>query len=240
LPLVVVEGDADAVAVHRAAPSCPCYVCDGTRAMRPHAKQELDALAAIALASSSGSSSRAGGGDDGASPATTTTTAIPPQPQKVELVVLTDPDERGRELRAFLDEAFAASGARARHAFVPEQAATKAEDSGGHGGGHAAGNRGIEHAPPKALKAALEAAMPSHPPGRKAFTPEWAREQGLAGAFEGAPHDGGEAAKRRRALCRALGLGQCSSAQMLSALNRYFDVAVVESAVGELGGGARN
>jgi 5S rRNA maturation endonuclease (ribonuclease M5) len=191
--------------------------------MRPHAKQELDALAVIAVASG-------GNGDDATS---TTTVSVPQQPHKVELIVLTDPDERGRELRAFLDAAFAAAGARARHAFVPEAAATKTAAAAA-GGNHDVGNRGIEHAPPKAVKAALDVARPSHPTGRKAFTPEWARERGLAGAFEGAPHDGGDAARRRRDLCRALGLGQCSSAQMLSALNRYFDEDVVESAIEKL------
>jgi hypothetical protein len=89
-----------------------------------------------------------------------------------------------------LDAAFAAAGARARHAFVPEAAATKTA-AAASGGNHDVGNRGIEHAPPKAVKAALDVARPSHPTGRKAFTPEWARERGLAGAFEGAPHDGG-------------------------------------------------
>jgi len=143
---------------------------------------------------------------------------------------MTDPDERGRELRLFLDDVFAASGARVRHAFVAEAAGTSAEDSA-RPGGHAAGNRGIEHAPAPAVRAALDAARPSRGPDRRAFSPEWARERGLAGAYEGAPHDGGEAARRRRALCARLGLGACSSAQLLAALNRYFDEAAVEAAI---------
>ena len=198
----------------------PCYVCDGTRAMRPHARPELDVLAAIAAAATA----TAG--------APTTVTVVPPQPRPVDLVVLTDPDERGRELRAFLDEAFAASGARARHAFVAEADATKGDDDDGNGGNHAAGNRGIEHAAPSAVRAALAAARPSYAADRRAFTPEWARERGLAGAFDGgAPQDNGDAARRRRALCARMGLGRCSVAQLLSALNRYFDEAAVEAAI---------
>ena len=110
------------------------------------------------------------------------------------LVVLTDPDERGRELRAHIDAALSraleAQGlprSRLLHAFVPEASALAAVD----GPVHAAGNRGIEHAVPGVLLAALRAAAPSHPPGRGAW--DLPRLQALRLAR---PFDGGKDAQR--------------------------------------------
>ncbi len=141
-----------------------------------------------------------------------------------DLLVLTDPDERGRDLRAYLDDTIGPL----QHAFVAEGDATAAVD----GPIHSAGNRGIEHAPPAVLQAGLEAASRSFGTGRSEFTAEWAQAAGLANAFD-ADVEGRDdkAPERRRALCALLGLGQCTSAAMLSALNRYFSREQVEQAL---------
>ncbi|KAF8068452.1 DEAH4 [Scenedesmus sp. PABB004] len=142
------------------------------------------------------------------------------------LVVLTDPDERGRELRLHLEGAIGPLG----HAFVPEPAASAAAD----GPVHAAGNRGIEHVVPLGVQAALARARPAHPPGRDAWSLERLQAARLANAFDGGAERSAGAAARRRALCAALGLGRCSAAQLVAMLNRFFDDAEVEAALAAL------
>jgi hypothetical protein len=63
------------------------------------------------------------------------------------------------------------------------------------------------------------------------------REMRLANAFDDADavvHGPGGAAERRRQLCALLGLGRCSGAQLLAALNRFFDEEAVEAALAQL------
>lgn len=60
----------------------------------------------------------------------------------------------------------------------------------------------------------------------------------LVNAFDGAEavvQGPGGAADRRRQLCAQLGLGRCSGAQLLTALNRFFDEATVDAALAQLG-----
>jgi 5S rRNA maturation endonuclease (ribonuclease M5) len=146
------------------------------------------------------------------------------------LVVLTDPDERGRELRGHLDDLIAPL----HHAFVPEQQGTSDTD----GPLHSAGNRGIEHVVPLGVQRALAAAQPSWPKDRAVWGPEDLQRLQLANAFD-AGHEGvvrgpGGAAARRRQLCALLGLGRCTAAQLLGALNRYFSEEQLEAALQQL------
>jgi 5S rRNA maturation endonuclease (ribonuclease M5) len=172
--------------------------------LRPHVTKELEALAALGR----------------------------------PLVILTDPDERGRQLRGHLDAALAPLlSARAPpvallHAFVPEASAVALED----GKVHAAGNRGIEHSVPRVLATALRAAAPGHPPGRAVWDLESLHRLRLARPFDGGAQPGAadEPRERRRRLCALLGLGKCSAAQLVAALNKYFDEATVEAALAAL------
>jgi 5S rRNA maturation endonuclease (ribonuclease M5) len=75
------------------------------------------------------------------------------------LVVLTDPDERGRELRLHLEAAMGPL----LHAFVPEPDAAAQVDGPVHG----IGNRGIEHVVPTGVQQALQGARMSYPADRQ-------------------------------------------------------------------------
>jgi len=146
------------------------------------------------------------------------------------LVVLTDPDERGRELRLHLDQLMGPI----HHAFVPEQQGTSDTD----GPVHAAGNRGIEHVVPVGVQTALADAQRSWPRDRVVWRLEDLQRLGLANAFD-AGHEGlvrgaGGAAARRRQLCALLGLGKCSAAQLVTALNRFFSEDQVQAALQEV------
>lgn len=153
------------------------------------------------------------------------------------LVVLTDPDERGRELRGHLDDIIGGEDytpGLCHHAFVPEQQGTSTSDSSNH----AAGNRGIEHVVPVGVQHALARARPSWPKDRAVWGLEDLQRLQLANAFD-AGHEGvvrgpGGAAARRRQLCALLGLGRCTAAQLLAALNRYFSEEDVEAALAQL------
>lgn len=115
------------------------------------------------------------------------------------------------------------------HAFLSEAEATKTEAQAGSGG-HDVGNRGVENAAAEAIAVALgDSVFRSFGAGREEFTPEWAQSAGLMNAWDEGP--GAGAAARRRQLCAALGLGHCSGAQLLAALNRYF---TMEQVVDEL------
>lgn len=189
-------------------------MCDGTRALKDHVRPELLMLQQLGR----------------------------------RLVVLTDPDERGRELRVHLDDILQSVGARGRgsssstgapsallhHAFVPEQQGTSDVD----GPVHAAGNRGIEHVVPVGVQQALTSAKPSWPKERAVWGLADLQRLQLANAFD-AGHEGvvrgpGGAAARRRQLCALLGLGKCSAAQLVTALNRFFSEEEVEEALASL------
>jgi len=142
---------------------------------------------------------------------------------KRDIVVLVDPDERGRELRAHIDDLLGG----ALHSFVPEEAAVAeaaVRDK-------EAGNRGIEHAAPEAIREALSSAVASFGAGRDEFSQAWAQSVGLTAAFDSPEHGSGA---RRRLLCARLGLGRCTGTQLLSALNRYFTREQVEDSLLEL------
>ncbi|WIA10496.1 hypothetical protein OEZ85_010685 [Tetradesmus obliquus] len=146
------------------------------------------------------------------------------------LVVLTDPDERGRELRLHLEAAMGPL----LHAFVPEPDAAALVDGPVHG----IGNRGIEHVVPIGVQQALQAARSSFPAERQVWSMERLQQLRLVNAFDGAEavvQGPGGAADRRRQLCAQLGLGRCSGAQLLTALNRFFDEATVDAALAQLG-----
>jgi hypothetical protein len=146
-----------------------------------------------------------------------------------ELVVLTDPDERGRELRLYLDDVIGP----VVHAFVPEPAAVAAVD----GLVHEAGNRGIEHVVPAGVQLALAHAKMSYGKGRQVWTIERLQQLQLANAFDAsasAAKGKGGAADRRRLLCAMLGLGRCTAAQLVAVLNRFFDEADVVPLVARL------
>jgi hypothetical protein len=69
------------------------------------------------------------------------------------------------------------------------------------------------------------------------WTLERLRDLRLANAFDDADavvHGPGGAADRRRQLCALLGLGRCSGAALLKALNRFFDDETVEAALAQL------
>lgn len=149
------------------------------------------------------------------------------------LVVLTDPDERGRELRLHLDDTLAPLTT-LHHAFVPEQAGTSDAD----GPVHAAGNRGIEHVVPLGVQQALAVAAPSWPRDRAVWGLADLQRLALANAFD-AGHEGvvrgpGGAAARRRRLGALLGLGRCSAAQLVTALNRFFSEEQLAAALQQL------
>jgi 5S rRNA maturation endonuclease (ribonuclease M5) len=149
------------------------------------------------------------------------------------LVVLTDPDERGRELRLHLDDTLTPLTP-LHHAFVPEQQGTSDTD----GPVHAAGNRGIEHVVPVGVQQALAVAAPSWPRDRAVWGLADLQRLGLANAFD-AGHEGvvrgpGGAAARRRQLCALLGLGRCSAAQLVTALNRFFSEEQLAAALAQL------
>jgi hypothetical protein len=117
------------------------------------------------------------------------------------------------------------------HAHLSEAEATSSAATASH----AAGNRGVEHAPPRAILGALEAAVSSFGASRRQFDPEWAQGVGLSSAFD-AGEEGRGSGERRRALCARLGLGRCTGAQLLAALNRYFSLEQVEEALEEVEG----
>jgi hypothetical protein len=145
------------------------------------------------------------------------------------LVVLTDPDERGRELRCHLDDMIGPL----HHAFVPEEQGTSTRD----GPVHEAGNRGIEHVVPVGVQLALSEAAPSWPKGRAVWSLEDLQTLQLCNAFDagqGVAQGSGGAAARRRQLCALLGLGRCTAAQLLAVLNRFFSEERVAAALQQL------
>lgn len=142
------------------------------------------------------------------------------------LIVLTDPDERGRELRTHLDNVLGPL----LHAFVPEPEGTSALD----GAVHTAGNRGVEHVVPTGVQRALTAARLSSPGAVGPWSLERLQAARLANAHDASnslARGAGGAAARRRALCAQLGLGRCTAAQLVAALNRYFDEEDVSAAL---------
>ena len=113
------------------------------------------------------------------------------------LIILTDPDSAGERIRKVLAERFPA----AKHAFVPREEASTADDVG------------IEQASAAAIRAALAKARCQEWQPEPVFTPDDMRIAGLAGAPA--------ASERRSALGEALGIGYANAKTFLRRLNGY-------------------
>mmetsp|Transcript_13734 Transcript_13734/g.29527 ORF Transcript_13734/g.29527 Transcript_13734/m.29527 type:complete len:423 (-) Transcript_13734:93-1361(-) len=184
--IIVVEGDTDRMAVHRAVRAV-VYVCAGSLVKSKAAAHELQALRQL--------------GHD--------------------LLVLTDPDVHGRELRVFLDDAL---GPGIKHAFLPAAQATSTRANKRH----EAGSIGVENAAPQAIRRCLVAAHPSFGPGRQEFTAHELIQLGLANTFDNKVSG---ARLRRELVCSALGLDSCTAGALVSSLNRFFTREQFERAV---------
>jgi ribonuclease M5 len=155
------------------------------------------------------------------------------------VVVLTDPDVAGRQLRSRVVQQVPG----ARHAFLGAHETTAARDTKHH----KAGNVGVEHAAPEAIRRALDRARPAASEGgssgvsRAAFDKSRLAEWGLCAApGEAAPEDrwrafGGVAA-RRRLVGERLGVGDCDAKQLIRQLNLFFEEEEVAEAIDALPG----
>ena len=113
------------------------------------------------------------------------------------IIIFTDPDHAGEEIRRKLTERFPD----AKQAYLPRREATKA------------GDIGIENAEPAAIIEALEKAHFTLTEKRVEFTMEDMTRYGLTGTSE--------AAARREALGRLLGIGYGNTGSFLKKLNKY-------------------
>ena len=118
------------------------------------------------------------------------------------LIVFTDPDHAGEEIRKKITEKFP----RSKQAYLDRSDAEKK------------GDIGIENASPEAIKSALEKARATisaaeGPNGREEFTNEDMRAWGLAGAED--------SAEKRAALGKALGIGRANAKALLKRLNGF-------------------
>jgi len=119
------------------------------------------------------------------------------------LIILTDPDYSGEEIRRKLTERFPD----AVQAYVAREDATAGDDIG------------VENASPETIQKAIERALELA--GRKAAADA---EEEYAGASDLARLglSGGESsAKRRYAVCRELGIGQCNAKAMVKKLRGF-------------------
>jgi ribonuclease M5 len=127
--------------------------------------------------------------------------------RRVGVIVLTDPDTAGEQIRRRLDALVGGCA----HAWAPRAACTRD------------GNVGIENAAPDVIRAALSGARRVEP-GPPTFSPTDLRAFGLVGTAD--------ARARRVALAERLGLGHPSGAQLLARLNHYgVSVAEVRTAL---------
>lgn len=113
------------------------------------------------------------------------------------IIIFTDPDFAGNEIRRRLTEKFPEAG----HAYLSRKDATKADDIG------------IENADPDSIREALSKAHYTMEDKRDEFTPADLVKYGLAG--------GAGAAERRDRLGKALGIGYGNNKQFISKLNKY-------------------
>ena len=115
--------------------------------------------------------------------------------EKQGIIVFTDPDHAGREIRRRISERFPL----ARQAYLtPDQAERK-------------GDIGVENASPEDIRAALTAASASRREGGPLFTAGDLYELGLAG--------GSGSAALRAAVGRRLGIGSANAGAFLKRLN---------------------
>ena len=113
------------------------------------------------------------------------------------IIIFTDPDHAGNEIRRRLTERFPDAG----HAYLSRRDATKADDIG------------IENADPESIIEALSKAHCTQEDKRAEFTAADLREYGLVGRLQ--------SADLRDRLGKALGIGYGNSKQFLSKLNKY-------------------
>lgn len=113
------------------------------------------------------------------------------------IIIFTDPDFAGNEIRKKLSKKFPDAG----QAYLSRKDATKA------------GDIGIENADPDSIIEALEKAHYTLEEKREEFTIQDMAQFGLAG--------GTEAAARRDRLGKKLGIGYSNSKQFLKKLNQY-------------------
>lgn len=113
------------------------------------------------------------------------------------IIIFTDPDHAGNEIRKRLTKKFPEAG----QAYLSKKDATKADDIG------------IENAAPESIREALEKAHYTMEEKREEFTSSDMSRYGLVG--------GPMASDRRDRLGRKLGIGYSNSKQFLNKLNRY-------------------
>ncbi len=113
------------------------------------------------------------------------------------IIIFTDPDHAGEEIRRKLTERFP----EAKQAYLPRREATKA------------GDIGIENAEPEAIMEALTKAHCTLAEKRTEFTMEDMTRYGLTGVPE--------AGARREALGKYLGIGYGNTGSFLKKLNKY-------------------
>jgi ribonuclease M5 len=113
------------------------------------------------------------------------------------LIIFTDPDHAGEEIRARLTERYPKAG----HAFLSRDDAEKS------------GDIGIENAGPEAIMEALKKARATEDDTEDVFTMEDIFAAGLSG--------GEGAAGKRRMLGKKLGIGYGNASGFLKKLNRY-------------------
>ncbi len=113
------------------------------------------------------------------------------------IIIFTDPDYAGENIRRKLTERFPD----AKHAFISREAGTKEDDIG------------VENASPEAIRKALEKVRTEQPPKEDLFTMTDMVELGLS-AGEGA-------ADRRSQLGEILGIGYGNTRTFLKRLNHY-------------------
>jgi ribonuclease M5 len=117
--------------------------------------------------------------------------------RRVGIIILTDPDSAGERIRKALEERFP----RARHAFIPREEASTADDIG------------VERAQPAAIRAALAKARYQEWQPEETFTGDDMHRYGLVGTAQ--------AADRRAAAGAALGIGYANAKTFLRRLNNY-------------------
>lgn len=113
------------------------------------------------------------------------------------LIIMTDPDYSGEEIRRRLSEKFPES----KHVYMPRKKAVKKNDIG------------IENSSPEDIVQALEKVAFTRNESSDFFTVKDIEEAGLAG--------GAKAKERREALGAALGIGYGNAGAFLKKLNRF-------------------
>lgn len=117
--------------------------------------------------------------------------------QEKGIIIFTDPDHAGNEIRKRLTARFPDAG----HAYLSRKDATKADDIG------------IENAEPESIREALEKAHCTLEEKRGEFTAADMSEYGLAGSPK--------SSELRDRLGKQLGIGYSNSKQFLNKLNKY-------------------